>query len=124
MVSSVIHLANKDYAALVDDFVALEILPEDCDRAKVIPLMDKVSLAARAAPPHPPRSAAAMFSQRLNLANVSQALSPYIKGGGAKKYEEELKKYPPPCLLLLRAFLAVRFPCRWSACFCLPGINS
>lgn len=41
MVSSIIHLANKDYAALVDDFIALKILPDDCDRAKVIPLMDK-----------------------------------------------------------------------------------
>ncbi len=41
MVSSIIHLANKDYPALVDDFVDLKILPTDCDRAKVIPLMDK-----------------------------------------------------------------------------------
>ena len=35
MVSSIIHLANKDYAALVDDFINLKILPEDCNRAKV-----------------------------------------------------------------------------------------
>ena len=42
MVSSIIHLANKDYAALVDDFISLEILPADCDRSKVVPLMDKV----------------------------------------------------------------------------------
>lgn len=41
MVSSIIHLANKDYASLVDDFIELKILPTDCDRAKVIPLMDK-----------------------------------------------------------------------------------
>ena len=41
MVSSIIHLANKDYPALVDDFIDLKILPDDCDRAKVIPLMDK-----------------------------------------------------------------------------------
>lgn len=41
MVSSIIHLANKDYTALVDDFIALKILPDDCNRAKVIPLMDK-----------------------------------------------------------------------------------
>merc|ERR1719217_487609 len=41
MVSSIVHLANKDYAALVDDFIRLEILPDDCNRAKVIPLMDK-----------------------------------------------------------------------------------
>lgn len=41
MVSSIVHLANKDYAALVDDFIRLEILPADCNRGKVIPLMDK-----------------------------------------------------------------------------------
>ena len=41
IISAVIHLANKDYAALVDDFIALEILPSDCNRQKVIPLMDK-----------------------------------------------------------------------------------
>jgi predicted unusual protein kinase regulating ubiquinone biosynthesis (AarF/ABC1/UbiB family) len=41
IVSAVIHLANKDYTALVDDFISLGILPGDCDRAKVIPLMDK-----------------------------------------------------------------------------------
>lgn len=41
IVSAVIHLANKDYTALVDDFVSLGILTPDCDRAKVIPLMDK-----------------------------------------------------------------------------------
>merc|ERR1719217_99405 len=41
MVSSIVHLANKDYAALVDDFIRLNILPDDCNRGKVIPLMDK-----------------------------------------------------------------------------------
>jgi aarF domain-containing kinase len=41
MVSSIVHLANKDYAALVDDFIRLQILPADCNRGKVIPLMDK-----------------------------------------------------------------------------------
>lgn len=41
MISAIIHLANKDYSSLVDDFVALEILPVDCDRSKVVPLMDK-----------------------------------------------------------------------------------
>ena len=40
-VSSVVHLANKDYAALVDDFIDLGILPQNTDRAKVEPLMDK-----------------------------------------------------------------------------------
>lgn len=41
MVSAIIHLANRDYANLVDDFIELGILPTDCDRPKVIPLMDK-----------------------------------------------------------------------------------
>lgn len=41
MISAVIHLANKDYASLVDDFMRLKILPEDSNRATIIPLMDK-----------------------------------------------------------------------------------
>jgi predicted unusual protein kinase regulating ubiquinone biosynthesis (AarF/ABC1/UbiB family) len=41
MVSSIIHLANRDYARLVDDFINLNVLPDDCDRSLVIPLMDK-----------------------------------------------------------------------------------
>lgn len=41
MISAVIHLANKDYASLVDDFIQLNILPPDSDRAAIIPLMDK-----------------------------------------------------------------------------------
>jgi hypothetical protein len=35
IVSAVIHLANKDYTSLVNDFINLNILPRDCDRAKV-----------------------------------------------------------------------------------------
>jgi aarF domain-containing kinase len=41
MISAVIHLANKDYASLVDDFIELKILPADCNKATIIPLMDK-----------------------------------------------------------------------------------
>jgi predicted unusual protein kinase regulating ubiquinone biosynthesis (AarF/ABC1/UbiB family) len=40
-INAVIHLANKDYASLVDDFMKLQILPPDSDRAAIIPLMDK-----------------------------------------------------------------------------------
>ena len=40
-ISAVIHLANKDYASLVDDFIDLDILPPESDRAAIIPLMDK-----------------------------------------------------------------------------------
>eukprot|EP01035_Chromulina_nebulosa_P018089 gene18089-23737_t len=41
MISCIIHLANNDYASLVDDFIQLEILPADCDRSLVVPLMNK-----------------------------------------------------------------------------------
>ena len=41
MISTVIHLANKDYVSLVNDFIRLNILPTDCNRAGIIPLMDK-----------------------------------------------------------------------------------
>ena len=41
MISAIIHLANKDYASLVDDFIRLQILPENSNRAAIIPLMDK-----------------------------------------------------------------------------------
>ena len=42
MVSATIHLANRDWASLVDDFVALDFLPADCDRGVIIPVMDRV----------------------------------------------------------------------------------
>jgi hypothetical protein len=32
MVSATIHLANRDWDALIDDFVALGFLPRGCDR--------------------------------------------------------------------------------------------
>lgn len=41
IVSAIVHLANRDYSSLVDDFVGLGILPQDCDRSLVVPLMDK-----------------------------------------------------------------------------------
>ena len=37
IVSAIIHLANKDYVSLVDDFIKLQILPPDTDRSKVQP---------------------------------------------------------------------------------------
>lgn len=42
MVSAVIHLANKDWDALIDDFISLNFLPQNCDRALIIPVMDRV----------------------------------------------------------------------------------
>lgn len=35
MVRATIHLANKDFSLLVDDFVDLDFLPSDVDRNKV-----------------------------------------------------------------------------------------
>ena len=42
MVSATIHLANRDWGSLIDDFVALDFLPADCDRGVIIPVMDRV----------------------------------------------------------------------------------
>ncbi|GIL78183.1 hypothetical protein Vretifemale_7622 [Volvox reticuliferus] len=42
MVSATIHLANRDWSALIDDFVELGFLPPDPDRALIIPVMDRV----------------------------------------------------------------------------------
>ena len=41
MVSATIHLANRDWGALVDDFVALKFLPRGCDRARILPVMER-----------------------------------------------------------------------------------
>ncbi|KXZ46166.1 hypothetical protein GPECTOR_46g235 [Gonium pectorale] len=46
MVSATIHLANRDWSALLDDFVALGFLPPNPDRALIIPVMDRDLLAA------------------------------------------------------------------------------
>ena len=42
MVSATIHLANKDWDALCDDFAALGFLPRDADRGLIVPVMDRV----------------------------------------------------------------------------------
>jgi predicted unusual protein kinase regulating ubiquinone biosynthesis (AarF/ABC1/UbiB family) len=42
MVSATIHLGNRDWNALINDFVALGFLPPDCDRGLIIPIMDRV----------------------------------------------------------------------------------
>ncbi|WIA08193.1 hypothetical protein OEZ85_007646 [Tetradesmus obliquus] len=60
MVSATIHLANRNWAALVDDFIDLEFLPTDANRrvitsAVIIPVMERV-------------------------------LGPYLRGGGAKAF--------------------------------------
>ena len=42
MVSATIHLGNRDWDALIDDFIALRFLPANSDRGLIIPIMDKV----------------------------------------------------------------------------------
>ncbi len=42
MVSATIHLGNRDWNALISDFVALGFLPVDADRGLIIPVMDRV----------------------------------------------------------------------------------
>ena len=42
LLSSLVHLANKDWANLVDDFIQLKVLPPDTPRARVEVLMAKV----------------------------------------------------------------------------------
>jgi predicted unusual protein kinase regulating ubiquinone biosynthesis (AarF/ABC1/UbiB family) len=42
MVSATIHLANKDWDALISDFVALGFLPKNPDRGLIVPVMDRV----------------------------------------------------------------------------------
>ena len=41
-VSATIHLANRDWDALIDDFIALNFLPQDADRALILPVMERV----------------------------------------------------------------------------------
>jgi hypothetical protein len=42
MISATIHLGNRDWDALITDFVALGFLPENSDRRRIIPVMDTV----------------------------------------------------------------------------------
>ncbi|GAB4820938.1 hypothetical protein N2152v2_007984 [Parachlorella kessleri] len=42
MVSATIHLANRDWDSLIDDFVSLGFLPAGCDRGRIVPVMERV----------------------------------------------------------------------------------
>lgn len=42
MVSATIHLGNRDWNALITDFIALGFLPANSDRGLIIPVMEKV----------------------------------------------------------------------------------
>ena len=45
MVSATIHLANRDWNGLINDFIALQFLPASSDRGLIIPVMDKYALS-------------------------------------------------------------------------------
>ena len=62
-INAIIHLANRDYFSLADDFVDLKILPPppETNVSIVVPLMERT-------------------------------LTPYVAGGGATKYRDEISK--------------------------------
>ena len=41
MVAATVHLANRDWAQLCEDFVELGFLPPDCDRRVILPVMER-----------------------------------------------------------------------------------
>ena len=45
MISAIIHLGNRDWASLVDDFVSLNFLPANCDRSKIIPVCSAATVS-------------------------------------------------------------------------------
>ena len=40
--SATIHLANRDWDSLVDDFVMLGFLPRNANRSVILPVMERV----------------------------------------------------------------------------------
>ena len=42
LISAIIHVGNKNFAALTDDCIELEILPQDVDKSLVTPISEKV----------------------------------------------------------------------------------
>lgn len=42
MVSAIVHLANRDWPKVIDDFVVLKFLPEDIDTSKVVPVIGAI----------------------------------------------------------------------------------
>lgn len=42
MVSAIVHLANRDWPNVIDDFVVLKFLPKDIDKSKVIPVIGAI----------------------------------------------------------------------------------
>lgn len=42
MIEAIAHLINRDYEAIVDDFVTLEFIPEGVDLKPILPVLAKV----------------------------------------------------------------------------------
>jgi predicted unusual protein kinase regulating ubiquinone biosynthesis (AarF/ABC1/UbiB family) len=75
MISAIVHLANKDFGSLVDDFIGLEILPKDTRRATVVPLMDK------ALSPYVAGGGAQKFQERVKASyGIDQSLGSAVGG--------------------------------------------
>lgn len=114
MVSATIHLANQDWGALVDDFVALGFLPPDCDKGgwgreggagtppvaggsgKRLPDFRRKHCSARCPvgpASHSPAFACAAPAPAGRVVGVmSKILGPYLRGGGAKAYRASFKE--------------------------------
>ena len=48
LIRATLHLVNREYEALADDFVTLGMLPKDSDKAKIVPALTSVFAAALA----------------------------------------------------------------------------
>lgn len=42
MVAAIIHLSNKNFNSLTEDFIKLGFLPNDCSRPQVIAAIEKI----------------------------------------------------------------------------------
>lgn len=42
IITAIIHVGTMNWEGLIDDFIALGFLPKDCDRATIIPVMQRV----------------------------------------------------------------------------------
>ncbi len=96
MISAIIHLGNRDWASLIDDFVSLRFLPPDCNRGQIIPVRRSMLVAlAMATSPASTRASRRRLCDhdtgRCRLTSWFRArqvmetvLSPYLRGGGAR----------------------------------------
>ena len=109
MVSATIHLANRDWDALIDDFVALGFLPRGCDRGGCAAYAFRMPAGAvqiQVQGPGRPRPASCLclppttyhpsphrlvFPLILPAAVIipvmDRILGPYLRGGGAQAFK-------------------------------------